>query len=260
MIKCNICNKYYKRIDAVHLPSKHNITVDKYLAMFPGSDVISKDAINKYSIAQTTYAANNTDKMKLRAKKAKKTITTEQRKKSLEAMAAARFAKYNEIYGEGSSRNKKISKKTSERWANYSESEKSEITKKSVQTTRKQMGEAAYLEMMANKSLKGYKTLVKNGRGSKWEIEMISKLSNMYPDTITDYQVGGRWYDAFIPCKNILVEFDGDFWHPKSLDECQYDFQIRNYHNDLKKNKIASDNGFMLIRIRQSESYKIMEI
>jgi hypothetical protein len=260
MVKCNICDKYYKRIDAVHLPSKHNITVDEYLEMFPGSDVISKDTINKYSIAQTTYAANNVDKMKLRAKKAKKTITPEQQKKSLDAMAAARFAKYDEIYGKESNRNKKISEKTSERWSNYSVSEKSEITKKSAKTTRHQLGEAAYLEMMANKSLIGYKTLVKNGRGSKWEAEMISKLSNMFPDTIADYQVDGRWYDAFIPSKNLLVEFDGDFWHPKTLDECQYDFQIQNYHNDQKKNKIALDNGFDLIRIRQSESDRILEI
>jgi hypothetical protein len=260
MVKCNICNKYYKRIDAVHLPSKHNITVDKYLELFPGSEVISKDTVEKYSTAQTTYAANNADKMKLRAKKAKKTITPEQQKKSLDAMAAARFAQYDKIYGTDSIRNKKISEKTTNRWSNYSTTEKSDITKKSAKTTREQLGESAYLEMMANKSLKGYKTLVKNGRGSKWEAEMISKLANMFPDAIADYQVGGRWYDAFIPSKNLLVEFDGDFWHPKTLDDCQYDLQIRNYHNDQTKNKIALDNGFELVRIRQSESDKIMEI
>jgi hypothetical protein len=260
MVKCNICDKYYKRIDAVHLPSKHNITVDKYLELFPGSEVISKNTIEKYAAAQKIYASANPDKMKLRSKKGKQTITPEQQKKTLDAMAAARFANYNEIYGPDSIRNKKISDKTTERWLNYTTTEKSEITKKSAKTTREQLGESAYLEMMANKSLKGYKTLVKNGRGSKWEAEMISNLANMFPDTIADYQVGGRWYDAFIPSKNLLVEFDGDFWHPKTLDECQYDLQIRNYHNDQTKNKIALDNGFKLVRIRQSESDKIMEI
>jgi hypothetical protein len=114
--------------------------------------------------------------------------------------------------------------------------------------------------MMANKGIRGYRALVKNGRGSKWEAEMISKLQNMYPDTIAEYQVGGRYYDAFIPSKNLLVEFDGDFWHPKSLDECQYEFQVRNYHSDQIKNKIATENGYALIRIRQSESDKIREI
>lgn len=121
MLKCNLYNKYYKRIDSVHLPKKHSITVDTYLEQFPEADVISKD-------------------------------------------------------------------------------------------------------------------------------------------TIADYNVGGRWYDAFIPSKNLLVEFDGDFWHPKTLNECQYEFQIRNYYNDQKKNKIAIENGFDLIRIRQSESNKITGI
>ena len=126
MVKCNICDKYYKRIDAVHLPSKHNITVDKYLELFPGSEVISKNTIEKYAAAQKIYASANPDKMKLRSKKGKQTITPEQQK--------------------------------------------------------------------------------------------------------------------------------------KTLDECQYDLQIRNYHNDQTKNKIALDNGFKLVRIRQSESDKIMEI
>ena len=260
MVKCNICDKYFKRINAVHLPSKHNITVDKYLELFPGSDVISKQTLEKYSTAQKTYATTNPEKMKLRALKAKNTITPEQQKKSLDAMASARFAKYDEIYGIGSVRNKKISDKTTNRWSNYTEAEKSKITKKSAKTTRDRLGEQPYLEMMANKSLKGYKALVKNGRGSKWESEMISKLQIMFSDTIADYQVGGRWYDAFIPSKNLLVEFDGDFWHPKTLNDCQYEFQIRNYHNDQTKNKIANENGFDLVRIRQSESDKITEI
>jgi hypothetical protein len=260
MIKCNICNKYFKRIDAVHLPSKHNITVTKYLELFPGSHVISKQTLEKYSTAQKTYATANPEKMKLRSLKAKKTITPEQQKKTLDAMAAGRFAKYDEIYGADSVRNKKISDKTTKRWSNYTSLEKSEITKKSAKTTRDRLGEQLYLEMMSNKSLKGYKTLVKNGRGSKWEFEMISKLQNKFSDTIADYQVSGRWYDAFIPSKNLLVEFDGDFWHPKTLNDCRYEFQIRNYHNDQTKNKIANENGFNLVRIRQSESDKITEI
>lgn len=260
MVKCNICNKYFKRIDAAHLPAKHNITADKYLELFPGSSVISEQTLKKYSTAQKTYATANPEKMKLRAKQAKKTITPEQQKKSLDAIAVARFAKYNEIYGTGSIRNKKISDKTSNRWSNYTTLEKSEITKKSAKTTRERLGEQLYLEMMADKSQKGYKTLVKNGRGSKWEFEMVSKLQSMFSDTIADYRVGGRWYDAFIPCRNLLVEFDGDFWHPKTLNDCQYEFQTRNYYNDQTKNKIANNNGFDLVRIRQSESDKITEI
>jgi hypothetical protein len=240
MVKCNICNNYFKRIDSVHLVAKHDITVNEYLIKFPGSEVISKDSVKKYSIAQKSYAKTNPDKMKLRAKQAKQTITPEQQKKTLDAMTKARFEKYNEIYGKDSLRNKKISDKTTQRWANYTEVEKTRITKQSAATTRKQLGEDLYLEMMAYKSNIGYQTLVKTGRGSKWEATMITQLKHMFPDTIAEYRVRGRYFDAYIPSKNLLDEFDGDFSHPLSLDECQYDFQIRNFYNDIKKNKIAT--------------------
>lgn len=260
MIQCKICGNQYKRIDSMHLSAKHHMTVAEYLIMYPGSDVISKDSIEKYSIAQTIYAKLNPVKMQERSKKAKNTITPEQKQKTLNSMAKARSEKFDLIYGKDSLRNKKISSKTKDRWASYSEKEKSDITKKSAKTTRRKMGEDLYLEMMANKSISGYKTLVKNGRGSKWEMKMTQTLISIFPDAIADYQVGGRWYDAYIPSKNLLVEFDGDFWHPISLNDCLYEFQERNFHNDQKKNKIAIDNGYELIRIRQSESNKIWEI
>ena len=260
MITCNICGKLYKRLDNGHLTKTHKITIEQYLIQFPGSTVILEETVKKYSTAQKTYAKSNPDEMRARSKKAKTKITSEQKQKTLEAQAKARIEKYDEIYGLNSLRNKKISQKTKDRWQTYSTEKKTQITKKSATTTRTKLGNDAYLEMMANKSIKGYKTLVKNGRGSKWEVEMIQQLYKMFPDTIADYRVGGRWYDAFIPSKNLLVEFDGDFWHPKTLDSCQYDFQKQNFHNDLKKNKIAIDHGYELIRIRQSESEKILEI
>jgi very-short-patch-repair endonuclease len=39
------------------------------------------------------------------------------------------------------------------------------------------------------------------------------------------YELGHRQYDAYLPDHNILLEFDGEFWHRKSLDECKYSFQ-----------------------------------
>ena len=260
MIECKICNKKYKRIDSVHLPKIHNISVDEYLDMFPGSDIISAESLKRYSTAQTEYAKSNPIVMKERAKKAKHSISTEDQQKSIDAMKKARESRYDEIYGSNSERNKKISIATTNRWNSYSKSEKSKITKKSAKTTRENMGDRKYLEMMADKSMKGYQSLVKNGRGSKWEEKMFQQLKTQFPDAVHEKRVGGRYFDAFIPSKNLLVEFDGDFWHPLTIEDCQYEFQERNFYNDLKKNKIAKENGYDLVRIRESNPEQLLEI
>ena len=44
-----------------------------------------------------------------------------------------------------------------------------------------------------------------------------------------------KQYDAYLPDHNALLEFDGEFWHPKSLEECKYYTQILNFHNDILK-------------------------
>jgi hypothetical protein len=48
------------------------------------------------------------------------------------------------------------------------------------------------------------------------------------------------------------LEFDGVFWHPASLQECEYSWQIHNYNNDIEKNQIAINKNIKLIRIREN--------
>lgn len=78
-------------------------------------------------------------------------------------------------------------------------------------------------------------------------------LKQMQVYYIPQYPLGGRFYDAFLPDHNILFEFDGSFWHPKTKDEIKYGFQRKNMAVDLKKNRIARDNGYKIIRIREDE-------
>lgn len=67
------------------------------------------------------------------------------------------------------------------------------------------------------------------------------------------YVIDGKRFDAFLTSEKVLIEFDGDFWHPLSLDECQYPWQVDNYHNDRNKDEIARNAGIPLLRIRESD-------
>lgn len=59
-------------------------------------------------------------------------------------------------------------------------------------------------------------------------------------------------YDFYLPKFNLLLEFDGEYWHKESLVECRYEWQTRNFENDLLKNQIAKELGFTLVRIKGS--------
>ena len=58
-----------------------------------------------------------------------------------------------------------------------------------------------------------------------------------------------KYYDFYLPSYNILIEYDGDYWHKNSLEECENDLQINNFRNDRLKDKIAQELGYKLIRI-----------
>lgn len=80
---------------------------------------------------------------------------------------------------------------------------------------------------------------------------MMLKELNVY--YVPQYPLGGRFYDAFLPDQNILLEFDGSFWHPKAESDVKYDFQKKAMKVDELKNKIAEKKGIKVIRIREDE-------
>jgi very-short-patch-repair endonuclease len=85
---------------------------------------------------------------------------------------------------------------------------------------------------------------------SKPEIEYENFLIKSGVEFINQYYVGSYPFDFYIPSKNLLIEIDGKFYHPLSLDECKYPIQLHNYYRDQKKTKVALDNGYKLKRIR----------
>ena len=79
---------------------------------------------------------------------------------------------------------------------------------------------------------------------------MLKSLQVFY---VPQYQIGSRYFDAYLPDYNLLIEFDGSFWHKQSLEECKYECQRKNFQVDKLKNRIAEENGHRILRIREDE-------
>jgi very-short-patch-repair endonuclease len=79
---------------------------------------------------------------------------------------------------------------------------------------------------------------------------MLKELNVFY---LAQYKLGGRYYDAFLPDHNVLLEFDGAFWHKEKKEDCKYDFQLKGMEVDKLKNEIAKKEGLKIIRIKEKE-------
>lgn len=70
------------------------------------------------------------------------------------------------------------------------------------------------------------------------------------------HQIGFKFFDFKVKDKNILIEFDGDFWHKNPKTEGDYPanaMQRKNMKNDKLKNTLAEANGFRLIRVWEND-------
>lgn len=73
----------------------------------------------------------------------------------------------------------------------------------------------------------------------------------------TQHEVGGKFYDIYIPSKNVLIEVDGDYWHGKDIEYLDKNkVQKKAFVNDLNKDGIATLHGYTLFRIWESEITK----
>ena len=89
--------------------------------------------------------------------------------------------------------------------------------------------------------------LLKLGISSKPEIEFFNVLRYYYgKDIQKNFILEKKHYD-YILLGKILIEYDGDYWHSN----------IRNVIIDKEKNSIAQNNGYVIIRIKDSEAKNI---
>lgn len=89
----------------------------------------------------------------------------------------------------------------------------------------------------------------KSGLEKKFKKEVMEKLGYEYK---SQYEVGRKAYDFAYPQFKILIEVDGDYWHGHD-GSILNKMQKMNRRHDQKKNKIALNNKFTLIRFRESD-------
>jgi very-short-patch-repair endonuclease len=91
---------------------------------------------------------------------------------------------------------------------------------------------------------------LKSGLSSKTEMEYFTILKYFFGSDIKKgFKLKNKFYD-FILLDKILIEFDGDYWHGL----------LKNKLNDMEKDRIALDEGYILYRVKESESKDIEHI
>ena len=225
MIKCKICNSNFKRINIFHLETHGIKNETEYLKLYPSAKLYDDEYTKSISVA--TKKVVNRPEIKEKFVKMMKERSTDLRyiKKMSESMKQAHDeGKWDHIY-ESKERNMKISAGR----------------KKWIAKNR-----GAFITGL-KKGLFNHKKKGPN----KFEQRLYNILETENIKYTPQYELKGKFYDAYLPDYNTLLEFDGVFWHKETLAECVYPIQKRNFKNDKRKNWIAKNNGYKLIRIKE---------
>lgn len=107
------------------------------------------------------------------------------------------------------------------------------------------------------KKIKTPEELDGSGLESYFRINILDKLEIEYFQQFEAKSIG-RFYDFYLPKHNVLLEIDGDYWHknPTIYESPINAIQKRNARVDKLKDKWALMNGFVLIRIWESDIKK----
>lgn len=93
------------------------------------------------------------------------------------------------------------------------------------------------------------------------ELSFYQKLIDSFGhgNVIHKFKIDGcpHEYDFFIPVKNLIIEFDGDYWHGNRLIYELTPRMKRQFHLDRRWDEIAIRAGYHIKRIWQSEHKQI---
>lgn len=98
-------------------------------------------------------------------------------------------------------------------------------------------------------------------RTSKAEDEFFNSVFSVFPDAVRHFLIPdhSHVYDIYIPSVNVIIEFDGDFWHGnKKLFELTHRMK-QQYKIDEANVKKAIENGYKIVRVWQSESSEFVQ-
>jgi hypothetical protein len=107
-----------------------------------------------------------------------------------------------------------------------SEKVKAKWAQPSMDTTRKKLS-----QLMKQRILNGG---IKSYNRSKAEDELIKILNNKKIEVTPNFLIEGKIFDLYIPKYNLLIEYNGDYWH---CNPNKYDSDYFNH----KKNKTAKE-------------------
>jgi len=259
MIVCLLCQRPFKRLGKYHLAKSHNMTLDEYVAKYPYAELISEETKARYAAGtKAVYAKLDPAGRKNRTYKR----TAESIKKMKESLRQYRLSNnYKNRYTK--ERNEKIKNAQIKRWESIDKQQRSEMLKETQRKAKQRLGEEKYNELRrinGARSLQKFNSQDNIACSSSFEIEMYEYLRTRSVEFISQFAVNGWTYDCYIPSQNLLLEFDGDFWHPLTIEECKYTWQRTRVRTDKLKNENAISHGYNIKRIRLSEKEKIKEI
>lgn len=258
MVRCLICNNEYRRITNAHT-KKHSITTEEYLKRYPSALLICEESKVKYSEgAKRFYQELSSEQKKERFKNRK--YSEEGRAKQLAILEYGRsLIKY-----EDPKRNQSIGLAKKEWWSKKTKKQKSDFIKeKIIPKVINNLGKEQYKAQLREKGIKGYQKLVELGnkkQTNSFESEMLEMVKKKGYNYVYQFEINKWFYDCYIPEKNLIIEFDGDYWHPKTLESCITEREKRQWYIDRKKEEIAKASGYKIVRIRESEKYLIDNI
>lgn len=113
------------------------------------------------------------------------------------------------------------------------------------------------------RKIKKIKKVKKLNKFKKFE-PTISKIEVIFGDFLKklgleiepQFRIGYKFFDFKIKDKNIILEFDGDFYHRNPETQGHYPanaMQRKNMKNDKYKTALAEGNGFRLLRIWEND-------
>ena len=256
MVVCEICKKEYKLITKTHI-NKHGISLDEYLSNYPNSPLICEDTLKKHSEATKRYNEENGSPNK-GIPKSKEHI------ENLKKAAKNRTKEHYQKIANNKERNKKISDAKKDWWKDKSEEYKSDFIKnKVIPKIIENEGKDSYLKRLRAAGILGHNKVRSQGKSkiaNLFEKQMIARIKDKNYECIEQFEIDGYFYDAYIPEKNLILEFDGDYWHPNTVENCVSDRLTNQWRIDRYKESLAIKKGYQIKRIRESEKDRINEI
>jgi len=258
MVTCQICKKEYKIITNQHL-SKHNINTNEYIKKFPEAKLVSDETLQKY--AEGTRRHYQTLSKEQKTKLYSSRIYSKEGKEKIKN--ALKNSRHKINYNDPS-RTKAISDAKKAWWNNKTKEERSLFFKQIViPNTISKLGYDNFVKKCRKAGINGYNAVISKGvkkERNGFESYMFFVIKQKGYEYIEQFEIDGWFYDCFIPEKNLILEFDGDYWHANVKEDCINNRLENQWEIDRKKDNLAIKKGYNIIRIRESNKESIKSI